>query len=497
MISGGDLFPQFDPKAACVGSLIYIYKPTTTSADSGLVHALSTLPQCEPDTVDALAPMPWCHDSSLLTIIQDSMVVKLLECRPSIAHSAAVKSAVERWEEKVHEHVVYSQFDENHSPYVLHVHGMTLCDVSFDKLDLTRRVSQRQTLGIKDIVTQVAMSTSSSRIMSSLTSHSRRAQIPTAVPCRVIVMERCVCTLDDMLKMHASFDHQHQFQFVKDRADLLPFPLFDWQTLCHAYGNDALRQQANERVSTNTQRDSFHILARAACQRASADLCSSTQCKKHFVQLLHCVRYIHEQAVVHMDLKPRNIFARVMSASAASVHSFKLVLGDFDLGCVAPSPSAKCKWSRYKHHGHGTEGFYFGYYYSKSRNYTQFEREHPPSPEFDIFSLGIVFLCMLHGSTLSTMHHWVRLQTRKCKRHGDARCTPAHVLLAIDGSHDTPCTEEELGGHAAKTSSMIDAVLRNAVRVRNATPEAVKRCLVQMTGERPISVQECLDLLCI
>jgi hypothetical protein len=124
------------------------------------------------------------------------------------------------------------------------------------------------------------------------------------------------------------------------------------------------------------------------------------------------------------------------------------------------------------------------------------------SPCHDVFGLGMVFLCMLQWElrtvtrkigrdyyTCSTvdLFLWVRDEMSVCKRHGDEPCTPAHVLLAIDGLHDS-CE-----------SSMTLELLRKTVLDRSmflsSLPLTVKILLVQMTAEKPISISDCERVL--
>jgi serine/threonine protein kinase len=133
-----------------------------------------------------------------------------------------------------------------------------------------------------------------------------------------VLLERTVGSLNEALKA----DHI----FLTDMT-IISKPhvtsSFEWQITYHH----------GDKQSDRDKRRLFSDLCICTCQRLIADLRVIGSLYHHFHHLAHCVRYIHENGVVHGDIKPNNIFVRATDCTADCVNRVQLVLADFDSSC--------------------------------------------------------------------------------------------------------------------------------------------------------------------
>jgi serine/threonine protein kinase len=196
---------------------------------------------------------------------------------------------------------------------------------------------------------------------------------------------------------------------VMDSSDVfnsVTLPLNKSQLACFNTQPTALRVT----TGSTTRRAgpvSFGVLHAAAAERLVFDLQSPRHLLFHLNHLVMCVEYIHSLGIVHCDLKPENIFVRVIAATAARVNQVVLVIGGFDRSRVFEVSGDRVNWTKS----------------------TPPHLESPCEPEMDVFSLGLVFLCLLYQQQLyPSMVGWIKRQMIKCERKGQV-CSPAHALL--------------------------------------------------------------------
>ena len=170
-------------------------------------------------------------------------------------------------------------------------------------------------------------------------------------PVTGLLMERCVGSLSDALATDSCFTSQ---MTVKDSA--LATTAFTWQPTQH------IRELANRRREKSITRPPFHSLCTATCQRLLADLRSLPHLLHHLRHLALAVSFIHSYGVIHGDLKPHNVFIRVLEADNDHVTRLELLLADFDCAAVFPyteSASGRTvNWEKHISSSPGTYGYH-------------------------------------------------------------------------------------------------------------------------------------------
>jgi hypothetical protein len=253
-----------------------------------------------------------------------------------------------------------------------------------------------------------------------------------------ILMERCVASLADVMWADDLIDSN----LTVSTAARSLFG-FEWQTTSAPCDSET--------------RPSFGKLCEATCTRLLGDLRDSASLLHHCVHLCYAVRYMHMYGVVHCDLKPENVFVRVLQSTPIAVSSVQLVLGDFDCSHVfdvavdRSGLPVSVNWTGKQNTiAHGTFGYAPNVYspllpfsdalsiasngtlplnYSPQRSTTDKQIYQPPSPAFDVFGLGMVFLSMLlRCSFRATAILWIKSEILRCDKDPKT-CTAAHVIL--------------------------------------------------------------------
>lgn len=253
-----------------------------------------------------------------------------------------------------------------------------------------------------------------------------------------ILMERCVASLADVMWADDLIDSDLAVSIAA--RSLFGF---EWQT--------------TSAPCDSGTRPSFGKLCEATCTRLLGDLRDPALLLHHCVHLCYAVRYMHMYGVVHCDLKPENIFVRVLQSTPIAVSSVQLVLGDFDCSHVfdvavdRSNLPVSVNWTGKENTiAYGTVGYAPNLYspllpfrdalsvasngalplnYSPQRSTTDKRIYQPPSPAFDVFGLGMVFLSMLlRCSFRATAILWIKSEILRCDKDPKT-CTPAHVIL--------------------------------------------------------------------
>ena len=319
-----------------------------------------------------------------------------------------------------------------------------------------------------------------------------------------ILMERCVASLADVLRADSFVDSDN---CVTRAARFLVG--FEWQTTTSS--------------SDDQSRPSFASLCEATCVRLLADLRDPQLLIPHFIHLCHAVRYMHAYGVVHGDLKPENVFVRVVQSTPTAVAAVLLVIGDFDCSHVfdVQFDHAHCptsvNWTGKQYSSKTGTVNYIPAIYSPHVSYADAlscasnnmlpnkhqdnEAVYPAlSTSFDVFGLGMVFLTMLLRCPIrSQVMLWIKREIISCPT---SRCTPAHTIFFhnhLEMSHTTTGTAPT----APKESKDTVAFRRAQERVKKeaevgyiATPLiALLHRMTDEKADRRPKLHECIESL--
>jgi hypothetical protein len=293
------------------------------------------------------------------------------------------------------------------------------------------------------------------------TTTSVAAPLSVVVPKSGIVMERCVGTLADAFRPEISSSFTEELKFIQNTNKI---KIFGWQpTHKHASIYD-------------DSRPTFVDLSVATYQRLIGDLHSPIHRLHHFLHLAKSVHYMHLHGIAHGDLKPQNIFVRVLDSDHWRVHSVQLVLADFDCCTLFPfNKDGSVNWNDQEEDYTAPAGT-FGYhpnifhptvpYEVLAHKYLQIappcEKKEEPAhtyysiyskindrtePSIDVFSLGMIYLSIIHSVSINSgFALWIKKQIQTCpsfpssssSSSSSSSCSPGHVLLhhRIDKSEE-------------------------------------------------------------
>jgi serine/threonine protein kinase len=258
---------------------------------------------------------------------------------------------------------------------------------------------------------------------------------------RGLLMERCVCTLGDVLSVDNLFSADMSLVPGRTRADIRS--AFTWQIGRRMNGPDAV-----------SDRPPYTNLSLCTAQRLLAHLRHPRHRIAHMLHLARAVKFMHDNGVVHMDLKPHNVMVRAVHATNTTVDTVQLVLGDFDFAAVyLRGQDGTVSWTEVNSDTQtrlGTRG-YSPYLYhplssvrdvclhlcessssilstgARERIDAAYKNAHRHCHTADdIFGLGMLFLCMLHIADVTTSRAlWIKCEMHACS----PTCCPAHVML--------------------------------------------------------------------
>jgi hypothetical protein len=272
---------------------------------------------------------------------------------------------------------------------------------------------------------------------------------------RGILLERCVGSLDDMIKNDRWFDNNMNFTCT----DFDKY-LFDWQpsALNDTKFNTKSDRTSKQTISSHNPKSSsstsssspstssdtsqailFRDLSIATCLRVSTDLRNIPSLLQHFHHLCKCVEFLHSKYIIHTDLKPQNIFVRTIDTSSTHVNKIQLILADFDIA-IQGIHNGETHEIESSIRTTGTFGYHEAVYnenvtLADAIKFNTLAYTRTACTSVDIFSLGIMFLLMIYRIKFTThLILWIKqdLVTKVCeqeKQDSTFKCSPAHVML--------------------------------------------------------------------
>ena len=262
---------------------------------------------------------------------------------------------------------------------------------------------------------------------------------------RGLLMERCVCTLGDVLAVDSLFNAD--MSLATPRRSNAIMTAFTWQIGSRVNGKDSV-----------ADRPPYINLSLCTAQRLLAHLRHPRYRIEHMLHLARAVKFMHDNGIVHMDLKPHNVMVRAVHATNTTVDTVQLVLGDFDFAAVYhQADDGSISWSEVNTDTQtrmGTRG-YSPYLYhplcsvkdvclhltsvnaaaaaARERIDVAYKDAHRHCHTADdVFGLGMLFLCMLHlGDITSSRALWIKCEMQTCACSAPT-CCPAHVMLYHD-----------------------------------------------------------------
>jgi serine/threonine protein kinase len=356
-----------------------------------------------------------------------------------------------------------------------------------------------------------------------------------------IVLERCIGSLDDIMKTDCFFDGDMTL-----KCHDMDMAIFDWQpssyndpkftTSLYSASVPKLSSASSSSSSQSASaRFTFRDLSIATCRRLLSDLRDPTALLRHMHHLCKCVEFLHSKYIIHSDLKLHNVFVRALNASDTCVNELQLVLADFDI-------SALCKRNEVTNeidttgvlNGTGTYGYHEHLYHdcitfdevlhNKGSYWNKYKQKYPLIyPGVDVFSLGtyihtyihtyipiymptyigvvvlhigMIFLTMIYRCKLNTIliANWIKYQLEhqktmctQCQQDKAFKCSPAHIML-----HHTYITKHATEIEKKHHARVIKSVLTNEI------PSQLCDLLHRMTSINPdtrVTIKECVQQL--
>jgi serine/threonine protein kinase len=240
-----------------------------------------------------------------------------------------------------------------------------------------------------------------------------------------LLLERCVTSLSVIIKLNRLFDENLniiQLNNGNNNIEIIENKLS--KHLDHAFYRLALN--TTKQLLRELRDYKFHLI-------------------RHFIHLCECIKFLHSRNVIHHDIKPHNILVRVLECHKnntnndnASNLQTQLVLTDFDCAVYYQHQKKRTKFTPC------TVTYAPWDYYANMVDAEQqvICEDQYPSPAFDVFSLGIVFLEMLYGVPITGCMAKLVFSAymKRIISNSNASsslsylattmpCSPAHVLL--------------------------------------------------------------------